>query len=348
MPPIKTALLSFGMSGKVFHAPFIAVHPGFQLAGAWERSKKLIEESYPGVTSYPSLEAILEDDSIDLVVVNTPTDTHFDYTKKALLANKNVVVEKAFTTTVEEAIELKNLAEKLNKKITVYQNRRWDSDFKTVRKVISEGWLGDIIDAEIRYDRYKPILNAAKKHKEMNTPGAGLLKDLGPHIIDSALSLFGFPISVFADIRITRDDSVVDDWFDITLYYDKTRVRLKSSMFVREGVPGFVVQGTKGSFLKGRTDVQEVDLIAGKIPNNTTWGTEPESERGLLHTEKDGTVIREKIESLQGSYYDYYDGVYKAITQDLPMPVTVDQAINVMRVIEAALKSDEQKKVINF
>ena len=159
MPPIKTALLSFGMSGKLFHAPFIHIHPGFELLGAWERSIKIIGEFYPGVKSYPTLESILEDDTIDLVVVNTPTATHFEYAKKSLLAGKHVVVEKAFTTTVAEAIELKELAEKLNKKISVYQNRRYDSDFKTVKKIISEGWLGEIVEAEIHYDRYKPLLN---------------------------------------------------------------------------------------------------------------------------------------------------------------------------------------------
>lgn len=348
MPPIKTALLSFGMYGKVFHAPFIQVHPGFQLAGAWERSKQTIAESYPGVTSYPSLEALLADDSIELVIVNTPTSTHYEYAKKALLAGKDIIVEKAFTTTVAEAVELKNLAEQLNKKISVYQNRRWDSDFKTVKKIIRDGVLGELNEAEIHFERFKPQLNTAKPHKEVNSPGAGLLKDLGPHIIDSAICLFGFPQSLFADIRITRPDSVVDDWFDILLYYEKVRVRLKGGLLVRESLPGFIVHGSKGSFLKNRTDVQETDLIAGKVPNQTSWGTEPESEQGLLHTEKDGNIIREKVESLQGNYYDYYDEVYKGLTQDKPMPVTADDGINVMRIIEAAIQSSDEKKVIDF
>lgn len=347
MPPIKTALLSFGMSGKVFHAPFIQVHPGFQLAGAWERSKQLINGSYPGVTSYPTLESVLTDDSIDLVIVNTPTSTHYEYAKQALLAGKHIIVEKAFTTTLAEALELKAIAEKVNKKISVYQNRRWDSDFKTVQKIIREGWLGDLNEAEIHYERFKPQLSP-KIHKETASPGAGLLKDLGPHIIDSALCLFGFPDALFADIRITRPDSVVDDWFDILFYYKTIRVRLKSGLLVRESVPGFIVHGSKGSFLKGRTDVQEINLIAGKIPNTPDWGTEPETEQGLLHTEKDGNIIREKVKSLQGNYYDYYDGVYKALTEEKPMPVTADDGINVMRIIEAAIQSTNEKKVVSF
>ncbi len=347
MPPIKTALLSFGMSGKVFHAPFLQVHPGFQLAGAWERSKKIINESYPGTTSYPSLEAILGDESIDLVVVNTPTGTHFEYTKQALLAGKHVIVEKAFTTTVAEAVELKNIAGQVNKKISVFQNRRWDSDFKTVKKIITEGWLGDLVEAEIHFDRYKPQLSP-KPHKEIQGPGSGLLKDLGSHIIDSALCLFGFPKALFADIRITRPDSVVDDWFDILFFYNNLRVRLKGCLYIRESLPGFIVHGTKGSFLKNRTDVQETDLTAGKIPNTPDWGTEPENEKGLLHTEKDGNIIREKVQSLQGNYYDYYDGVYTAITTDGPMPVTAQDGINVMRIIESAIQSCNEKRVIDL
>ena len=347
MPPIKTALLSFGMSGKVFHAPFLQVHPGFELAGAWERSKQIIGDSYPGVTSYPSLESILTDDSIDLVIVNTPTATHYEYAKQALLAGKNIIVEKAFTTTVAEAVDLKNIAEKVNKKISVYQNRRWDSDFKTLKKIIGEGWLGDLIEAEIHYERFNPVLSP-KQHKEVQSPGSGILKDLGPHIIDSAICLFGFPEAVFADIRITRPTSVVVDWFDILLFYKNLRVRLKSGLLVRERLPGFMIHGSKGSFLKNRTDVQETDLIAGKIPNTPDWGTEPESEQGLLHTEKDGKVIREKVPSLQGNYYDYYDEVYKALTHNKPMPVTADDGINVMRIIEAVMQSHDEKKVIGL
>ncbi|MEP7143768.1 MAG: Gfo/Idh/MocA family oxidoreductase [Ferruginibacter sp.] len=347
MSPIKTALLSFGMSGKLFHAPFIQEHPGFQLAGAWERSKQIIGGFYPGVTSYPSLEAILADDSIALVIVNTPTATHYEYAKKALLAGKDIIVEKAFTTTVAEAVELKNIAEKMNRRISVYQNRRWDSDFKTVQKIIGEGWLGNLNEAEIRFERFKTHLSP-KPHKEVKSAGSGILKDLGPHIIDSALCLFGFPEAIFADIRITRPGSEVDDWFDILLYYKNLRVRLKGSLLVRETLPGFIVHGSKGSFLKGRTDVQETDLLAGKVPNLTDWGTEPESEQGLLHTEQDGNIIRVKIQSLQGNYYDYYDGVYRAIKEGIPMPVTADDGINVMRIIESAIQSCNEKKVINL
>ena len=346
MSSIKTALLSYGMSGKVFHAPFIELHPGFELAGAWERSKHLIAKDYPGVRSYRSLEDLLADDSIELVIVNTPTSTHYDYAKQALLAGKHIVVEKAFTTTVDEAIELKTIAEKENKKIAVFQNRRWDSDFKTVQKVIKEDRLGSIVEAEIHYDRYNPALSP-KQHKEVPGPGAGILKDLGPHLIDQALCLFGMPGAVFADIRITRELSQVDDWIDILLFYPTMRMRLKAGYFVKQPLPAFIFHGTKGSFLKPRADVQEANLQAGLKPNIIDWGTEPESANGLLHVTGEPDIVG-YVSSLQGNYFDFYDGVCKALSSDQAMPVTVDDGINVMRIIAAALKSHEEKRIISL
>ena len=347
MEQIRTALLSFGMSGKVFHAPFINLHEGFELVGAWERNKQSIGAAYSGTKTYTTLESLLADDSIRLVIVNTPTYTHFEYAKLALLAGKDIVVEKAFTSTLAEAIELKELAEKQNKKIGVFQNRRWDSDFKTVQKVIEEGWLGEIAEAEFHFDRYNLQLSP-KTHKEIPSPGAGTLKDLGPHVIDQALVLFGMPTHVFADLRITRKESVVDDYFEILLYYPNARVRLKAGFIVREAVPSFVVHGYQGSFLKSRADVQEPNLLNGMRPNLTDWGTEPASEAGLLHVEKNGETVRERVPSLQGNYYDYYNGVYQSLTQDIAMPVTVDDGIRVMTIIEAAIKSSSTKRVIEL
>ena len=347
MPPIKTALLSYGMSGRVFHAPFIELHSGFKLIGAWERNTKGIQEHYPSTRSYPTLETVLADDSIELIIVNTPTYTHYDYAKQALLAGKHIVVEKAFTTTVEEAKELKTIAEKQNKKIAVFQNRRWDSDFKTVQKVLKDGLLGKLNEGEIHFDRYNLALSP-KGHKEIPGPGAGILKDLGPHLIDQALCLFGMPESLFADIRITREKSSVDDWFDILLYYPSFRIRLKAGYIVREALPSYVFHGTKGSFLKSRGDIQEPSLLKGMKPNTTDWGAEPESEQGLLHTEKNGSVIRERIPTLNGNYYDFYDGVHKGLTSINPMPVTVDDGIHVMQIIEAALKSNQTKTVVTL
>ncbi|MGQ7945729.1 Gfo/Idh/MocA family oxidoreductase [Flavobacterium sp. WC2509] len=347
MQKIKTALLSYGMSGKVFHAPFLELHPGFELLGSWERSKKLIQEDYPEVISYPSLESILEDESIDLVVVNTPIDSHFEYAKKVLLAGKHAIVEKAFTANVAEAKELEALAKEKGLKLAVFQNRRWDSDLKTVKKILDEKLLGEIVEAEFHFDRYNPILSP-KAHKETVNSGSGIVKDLGPHLIDQALYLFGFPDAVFADIRITREHSVVDDYLDLLLFYPDLRVRLKAGFFVKEPNPSYVVHGKKGSFLKSRGDVQEDELKLNKKPNLTTWGTEQNGNEGFLHTEIDGKLIKEKVPTLQGNYYDYFDGVFQSIVNDLPEPVTAKDGANVMRIIEATFQSNEQKKVINL
>jgi predicted dehydrogenase len=346
MQKIKTALLSYGMSGKVFHAPFLELHPGFELTGAWERSKHLIQQDYPSVKSYASLEELLADD-VDLVVVNTPVDTHYDYAKRVLEAGKHALVEKAFTTTTEEAEELKGIAHSKGVKLAVFQNRRWDSDLKTVKKVLDEKLLGDITEAEFRFDRYNPVLSP-KAWKEGANAGAGILKDLGPHLIDQAVYLFGLPKSVFADIRTLRENSQVDDAFDILLYYPDKRVRLHAGFFIREGVPAYVLQGKKGSFLKQRGDIQEDVLKTGAKPNLFDWGTEPAEKAGLLHTEKNGEVIRKTIPTLQGNYYELFDGLYKAITEDKDEPVTADDGIRVMKIIDAAIISSAEKRVINL
>lgn len=345
MQKIKTALLSYGMSGKIFHAPFLELHPGFELLGSWERSKKLIQEDYPEVKSFPSLESILEDKSIDLVIVNTPVATHFEYAKKVLLAGKHAVVEKAFTTTVAEAQELADLANQKGLKLSVFQNRRWDSDIKTVKQILDDKMLGEIVEAEFHFDRYNPVLSP-KAHKETANPGAGILKDLGPHLIDQALFLFGLPNAVFADIRMMRTHSLVDDYIDILLYYTDLRVRLKAGFFVREPIPSFIVHGKKGSFLKPRGDVQEDELKLGKKPNLDSWGKEPESLEGTLHTEINEDILNLKVPTLQGNYYDFFDGVYKSISNNTVEPVTAQDGVNVMRIIEAAIQSSEQKKAI--
>lgn len=346
MQKIKTALLAYGMSGKVFHAPFLELHPGFELIGAWERSKKRIQDDYPMAKSYASINELLKDD-IDLVIVNTPVGTHFDYAKQVLLAGKHALVEKAFTATVAEAEELKEIADEKGLKLAVFQNRRWDSDFKTVKDIFDKDILGEIVEAEIHFDRYNPDLSP-KTHKETANSGAGILRDLGPHIIDQALVLFGFPDALFADVRKTRQNSVVDDWFDILLYYPKTRVRLKAGFFVREPLPSYILHGTKGSFIKSRGDIQEDELKLGKKPMVTDWGKEPEYKSGVLHTEIEGSEVRENIPTIPGNYYGFFDSLYHSIKKNQAEPVTSQDGIDVMKIIEAAFESHSQQKTIRF
>jgi predicted dehydrogenase len=203
------------------------------------------------------------------------------------------------------------------------------------------------VEVSFSYDRYNPALSP-KLHKEIPRPGAGVVYDLGPHVIDHALFLFGMPVSVFADISVTRPTSQVDDYFEIILRYPTFRVRLKASYFVREPVPSYIVHGTKGSFLKTRADVQEASLLAGKKPNSDGYGIEPDHDQGLLHTEIDGKMIRKKIEKLPGNYMDYYDGVYRSMVHEEHLPVTAEDGVHVMRIIEAALTSRSTGKVIDL
>ena len=347
MQPINTALLSFGMSGQVFHAPFLQVHEGFNLYAVWERTKNLAEQKYPSVKTYRTLEELLNDEAIELVVVNTPSITHYEYAKKCLQANKNIIVEKPFTAIVEEGEELIALAKEKNKLLSVYQNRRYDSDYKVIKKIVEENLLGELIEAEFHYDRYNEQLSY-KVHKETPTPGVGIVYDLGSHLIDQALQLFGMPKNVFADIDIVRPNSKVDDYFELLMFYNHFRVRIHSSLLVREQLPAYILHGRKGSFIKAKTDVQEVALQAGKIPNTPDWGKEPENEKGLLHTEINGKISKEYIPSSQGNYMEYYDGIYKAMRLQQPLPVTAEEGLNVIRIITAAHKSSQQKTVIKM
>lgn len=347
MKPIHVGLCSFGMSGYVFHAPFVEKNPRFNLYGVWERTKNETVKKYPKVTTFRSLDTLLADKNIELVIVNTPSVTHYEFAKKALEAKKHVIVEKPFVATAEQAVELINLAKKNDVKLSVFHNRRFDSDFKTVQKVLENKVLGDLVDVHIHYDRYQPGLSP-KAHKEVNTPAVGALYDLGSHIIDQALHLFGKPKAVFADTGIFRPTAKVMDYFDVKLYYDTFRVTLKSSLYVKEVVMGFTLHGTLGSFVKSRADVQEDALKEGKILGSNGYGIEPEKEMGLLHTEKDGIVTRVKIPSLPGNYMDYFDAIATAILDDGELPVTAEEAALVIQIIEAAIQSNKEQKVITL
>lgn len=347
MQPIRTALLSYGMSGWVFHAPFIEVHPGFELYAVLERTKNLAAAKHPGIKTYRTTEALLNDDLVELVVVNTPNYTHYEYAKQALNADKHVIVEKPFTITSEQAAELIELAEKANRKLSVFQNRRWDSDFKTVQQLLHDQLLGKVVEAEIHFDRYKEELSP-KLHKETPGPGTGILYDLGSHLIDQALILFGMPSAVFADLAAFRPASAVDDYMEVILYYSSLRVRIKGSYITREPVPAYIIHGSKGSLLKPRGDIQELMLQEGKKPGSPDWGSEPEEAQGLLHTEINGNTVRKHIPSHKGNYLEYYDQLYKAIKEDLPPPVTAQQGRQVIHIIEKAFESNDQKKVVQL
>lgn len=347
MKPFGSALLSYGLSGKAFHAPFLAAHEGFKLLGAWERSKSLIKGDYSDARSYRSIDEILGDPTVDLVVVNTPTYTHFDYASRALSASKHVVVEKAFTTTVDEALSLEALATRSGKLLAVYQNRRWDSDFMAVADVVRSGDLGDVVEAQISFERYNPALGL-KTHKEAPGPGAGNLMDLGPHVIDQALVLFGMPDEVYADIRTCRPGSKVDDYFELLLFYPANRVRLRSTYFACKPGPAFIIHGTKGSVQMPRLDTQEAQLKQGVKPMDPSYGKVPPGESGTLTRVGKGGTEEIQLPALPGMYMEFYNKLHVALEGKGHVPVTAAEGTNVMRVLAAAQKSGRQGKRVSL
>lgn len=344
---IQTGICSFGMSGKLFHAPFIDAHPGYELAAIVERHQSDSRERYPHSKLYRSVEELCADKNLELIVVNTPTHLHFEQAIRVLASGKNMVIEKPFAISVKEAEALTTLAEKNKLFLSVYQNRRYDGDYRAVKAVVDKGLLGEIREVEIRYDRYRPSFGG-KQHKEGNMPGAGNLFDLSPHLVDQAIQLFGFPKAVFADLIKMRDDVAVPDYFEILFYYDRLRVRLKASVIARESTYAYVIHGMKGSFLQQRSDMQEQQLLAGTKPSLENWCPAPSMADGLLHTEINGEVVRKETTSTPGNYMGYYDDVYKALTGQGPNPVPASDGILNTRIIEAALESSTSGKVVTF
>lgn len=343
--PIKTALLSFGMSGRVFHGPFLHVHPGFELATVWQRSRSDVLDHFPYVEIVRTMEEILEDPEIELVFVNTPEYTHYKYTKAVLEAGKHAVVEKAFTVTSQEADELIALAQKNNLQLSVYQNRRWDGDFRTVRKVVEGKWLGRLTEFKSSYQRYRNYIQEGT-WKEDPHPGAGIVYNLGAHLIDQTLVLFGMPLKVFADIRTQRTGGRVPDHFEITLFYKEMKATLMAGYLVREQGPRFKIMGTEGSFVKYGIDPQEEMLKEGIHPDQDGWGEESEEEWGLLNTNHSGIHIKGLVESIPGDYMAFYQNMYEAIREFKTLAVPPEDSANGIRIIEAAYQSHEEGKVI--
>ena len=344
---IRTGICSYGMSGKLFHAPFIHAHPGYELSAIVERHNHDSKERYPEAKLYRSVDELCADKELQLIVVNTPTHLHFEQAKIVLQAGKHLVIEKPFAVTVKEAEELSALAVKNKLFISVYQNRRYDGDYRAVKNVIEQDLLGELREAEIRYDRYRPTFGG-KQHKEGDMPGAGILFDLSPHLVDQAIQLFGFPKAVFADIWKMREDVIAPDYFEILFYYGKLRVRLKATCIARETTYAYTLHGMKGSFLQHRSDMQEQQLQSGVKPSLENWCPAPAKPDGLLHTEINGEVIRKETTSSPGNYMGYYDDVYKALTGQGPNPVPAADGIKNMRIIEAALESFASGKIVSL
>jgi predicted dehydrogenase len=346
MRVINTGICSFGMSGKLFHAPFIDNHPGYELTAIVERHNQDSRGFYDHSKLVRSFEGLLSDDSIELIVVNTPTQTHYDFTRLALEAGKHVVVEKPVTTNAEEAVQLDLLAKERNLQLIVYQNRRYDGDYRAIKEVVDKGWLGEIREVEFRYDRYRTE-PSGKAHKEKNLPGAGVLHDLGSHLTDQTLQLFGWPQAVYADIMTLRDQVESNDYFEMLLFYPRMRVRLKATVVARETVPAFVLQGMNGTFIQERSDLQETELLKGTVPSVGAWCPAPAKPDGLLHTLIDGELVRKETRSSPGNYMGFYDDVYNTIVKGAPNPVPVTDAIKTMTILDAAQLSHKEKRVVS-
>ena len=351
MNPIKTALIGYGMSGRIFHAPFIHLLSDFELSmisTSNPEAIRLANTRYPETKVVPDAKQILKEKTIELVFILTPNQTHYELAKAALLAGKNVVVDKPFTVTIQEADELIELAKKQGKLLTVYQNRRLAADFKTVKKIISGGKLGRIVEYTACYDRYVPYIRPKKWKEDGNLLACGVLYDLGAHLIDQALQLFGMPEDVFCKIQYQRENTKIDDYFQMILQYPGLVVNLHSGMIVKTPGPNFAIHGTNGSFIKYGPDVQEGDLDKGKTPDMPGFGKEPQEQWGTLTCNIDGLSVSAIVESECGSYIDFFINLRKALKGEESLTVRPEEARNVIRIIEAGFQSHHERRSIKL
>lgn len=345
---IRVGLVGFGMSGRVFHAPFLHTLPQYNLVAVVERHKNEAEKLYPYVETERSLENLLKRDDIDLVVITTPNETHFSYTKQALAAGKHVVLEKPFANTSKEAQQLITLSKKTGKLLSVYHNRRYVGDFKTITQIVEKGLLGTIHEYICHFDRYRDAPKADKAWREENRPGSGVFFDLGPHLIDQALQLFGLPQQVTAFIKHQRPFSIVDDYFDLRLDYAQgLTVILKSGMLIREMGPRYAIHGTQGSYVKYGDDPQEELLKKGMLPIGRNWGKEPIDQHGILHTIMNGKIKRKKHPTLAGNFGGYYTDLYHTLVNGVPLKAKPEDGFNTIKIIELALQSHSLRKTVS-
>jgi scyllo-inositol 2-dehydrogenase (NADP+) len=342
---IDVALIGFGLGGRCFHAPVIHAVPDLRLAAILQRSGDSATQLYPDACVVRTLDELLAINSIRLVTISTPNETHFPLAKRCLESGKHVVVDKPFTTSLAEAIELLNLAKHDNLIISVYHNRRFDADFQALRQTIAAGHLGRVLRFESTYDRYRPV-SKPNAWREKPGPGSGVLFDLAPHLIDQSVALLGTPQAITADIRIERRGFSTDDAFDIFLHYPEgARALLRATMMSAVPRPRLVVLGEKGSYLKREFDPLEPNLRNGQIPTSESWVVEKEENFGELTTIENGQPTVRKIPSV-GDWREFYANIRDSILGKAPLLVTPQQILNVMVALELTAESNSQQRTI--
>lgn len=339
---IDVGLIGFGLGGRCFHAPVISAVPDLRLAAILQRTGDSAAQLYPHARIVRTVDELLAIDSVKLVAISTPNQTHFPLAKCCLEAGRHVVVDKPFTTTVAEAVELLNLAKQRNLVLSVYHNRRFDADFQALRQTAEAGTMGRILRFESTYDRYRPNSKPGA-WREKPGPGSGVLFDLAPHLIDQAFMLLGTPQAINADVRIERSRFSTDDAFDIFLQYpNSVRALLRATMMGATPRPRLVVFGKRGSFLKREFDPLEPNLRNGQIPGGPSWVVEKPENYGELTVMENGTATTRKVPSI-GDWREFYANVRDAIVGHVPLLVTHQQILNVMVALESALESNSRR-----
>lgn len=331
--PIGVTVVGYGLAGQTFHAPLISATPGLALRAVVSSRPEAVHADWPEVEVLPDLDVALSRDDIGLIVVATPDALHAEQAIAALEAGRNVVVDKPFAQTLTQAEQVAAVAARSKGVISVFQNRRWDADFLTLKRLIADGELGEIAVFESHYDRFRPQVADRWKDKR----DGGVWADLGPHLIDQAVQLFGAPQSVLADMARQRPGAPATDWFHVVLQYERLRVILQASHIAADASLRYAVHGTGGSFIKRGLDAQEGQSKAGLRPGDADWGLDPNP--GELIRQIDGETVRQTVTPERGDYVRFYAGVRDAITTGAPPPVTLDQALTVMRIIDAGERS---------
>ncbi|EJL25999.1 putative dehydrogenase [Caulobacter sp. AP07] len=340
--PIHVALVGYGFVGKTFHAPLIVATPGLVLHTVVSSDPVKVLADHPVAKIVPDLAAALADPAVDLVVIATPDPLHAPQAHAALDAGKAVVIDKPFAVTLEEARSVADHAARAGKLLSIFHNRRWDSDFLTLKALISDGSLGEIVQYESHFDRFRPVV----RDRWREAPGAGALLDLGPHLIDQALQLFGPPTSVFADLAIQKDGGQAPDYFHLLLRYPRLRVLLHASQMTVASDLRMAVHGTRGSFVKQGLDPQENALKAGIIPGSQGWGVDPRP--GTLTVPDGEGAASRVVAGAPGDYLAYYAGVRDALLGHGENPAPPQEALAVMELIDLAARSAAEGRELSL